>query len=990
MGETLKTYHGNGRGAGCLHGVMNETKGWLSRIFRHHLARVFYFNLPSARWFLGNDHDPRLVTRERQNTGASGLGVHPGISRSTDAKVRPRRCMARFCRLPAAYCFTPVTALLLLTVMAIDSAGADPARVAIGVLVHDGDHNTIERWKPTADYLSQQIPERRFVIIPHSREGMRRAVEFKELDFLLTDPGQYVDLQANYGITALLTRQRTWRDAQYSLLGAVIITRADRQDIEWMSQLKGKSFMAVSRGDFDGFQIARWELKAHDIDPFRDLSDLIFSRMPPEDIVYAVRNRRVDAGTVPTGVLERMASEGKIDLNTFRILHPQVNPEYSFARSTEHYPEWPFARTRGTPVEFARRVAQALRTMPADHPAALAGGYAGWTAPLDYQPVHELLKDLHLSPYDDKDKITVADVIHEYWSWLLVGMVFLILLGVFGMYTLRMNQRLRLSKEALRRSESALRALHGITSQHHQSFEDKILALLALGCKQFRMPIGILSHVEGENYEIVEGEPPDGPVAKGSVFPIGDTYCVKTLQSAEPIGFEHAAQSEWSTHPAYDKCKLEAYLGIRVQVAGAVYGTLNFVSAEPRGVLFTNNDKEILKLMAQWLGSEIERQRAEAHSHKLSSALEQTADSVVITNRDGVLEYVNSAFQQITGYSREEICGKTTGILKSGKHSTPFYRQLWQTILQGETYHETIINRRKNGSLYYEEKTITPLKDACGGIVNFVATGKDITKRRLAEEHLREQQAQLAHACRVSAMGEMSTALAHELNQPLTTILNYAQGCLLRLHAGEVSRIDLLTALEHIAAQGRLSGEIIRRLRDFLRTGKSSLRTRADINDIVREAVDMAGLEVRRKEITLRLELSNDVPPVLVDTIQIEQVLLNLVHNAIEAIDVAQWPRRVVVIRTSRDPRNGVEVSVQDTGPGLPEGKGESIFEAFFTTKPGGMGMGLCISRSIIETHGHQLQAIHNPDGGAIFRFMLPAVEEEENCNERRSQYFRR
>jgi PAS domain S-box-containing protein len=379
--------------------------------------------------------------------------------------------------------------------------------------------------------------------------------------------------------------------------------------------------------------------------------------------------------------------------------------------------------------------------------------------------------------------------------------------------------------------------------------------------------------------------------------------------------------------------------------------------------------------MAQWQASEIERQRAEAQRRKLSSALEQTADSVVITNRDGVIEYVNSAFQQMTGYTREEISGKTAGILKSGKHGEQFYRQLWQTILQGETYNETIINRRKNGSLYYEEKTITPLKDASGGIAHFVATGKDMTKRRLAEERLRQQQTQLAHACRFSAMGEMSTALAHELNQPLTAIVNYAQGCLLRLHAGEVSRIDLLTALEHIAVQGKLSGEIIRRLRDFLRTGKSSLRTRSDINDIVREAAELAGLEARRKEITLRLELSNDLPPVSVDTIQIEQVLLNLVHNAIEAIDAAQWPRREVVIRTSRDPNNGVEVSVHDTGPGLPEGKGETIFEAFFTTKSGGMGMGLCISRSIIETHGDQLQAMPNPNGGAIFRFALPAVE---------------
>lgn len=870
--------------------------------------------------------------------------------------------------------FKLLTALLLLTVTAADHAEAAPARVAIGVLVRDGEYNTIEHWAPTADYLSKQIPERRFVIIPLGLDGMHRAARYNELDFILTNPGQYAELQARYGITALVTMQNAWRDRLYSVSGAVIITQADRQDIAWMSQLKGKSFMAVSRDAFEGFQLAWWELKAHNIDPFHDFSNLIFSGLPPEEIVYAVRNRSVDAGTVRTGVLERMAKEGKINLKAFRILHPHVTPEYSFARSTELYPEWAFATSPTTLVKLSQRVANALRTMPEDHPAALAGGYAGWIAPLDYQPVHELLKDLRLSPYEDEDKVTIAEIIHQYRSWVIACIAFLLLSGVLAMYMLRMNQRLKLSKQALRRSDGALRALHDITSQHNLSFEGKVQALLALGCEQFGMPIGILSRVEGENYEIVEVVPSEGPIPKGSVFPLGYTYCVKTLKSDVPVSFEHAAESEWCTHPAYDQCKLEAYLGIRLVVEGAVYGTLNFLSAEPRTVLFTNSDKEILKLMAQWQRSEIERQRASAQYRKLSSALEQTADSVVITNRDGVIEYVNSAFLQFTGYTREEVSGKTPGVLKSGKHSEQFYQQLWQTILQGETFHDTIINRHKNGSLYYEEKTITPLKDANGNIVHFVATGKDMTKRRLAEEHLRQQHEQLAHACRVSAMGEMTTALAHELNQPLAAIVNYAQGGLLRLRAGELNSNELLTALEHIAAQGKLSGEIIRRLREFLRTGKS-LRTRSDINHIVREAADLVSSEVRRKEITLRLELCNNMPPVLADTIQIKQVLMNLVHNAIEAIDAANWPRREVVIRTSRAPNNGVEVSVQDTGPGLPAEKGETIFEAFFTTKPGGMGMGLCISRSIIDTHGDQLQAMPNPDGGTIFRFALPAAE---------------
>jgi len=164
-------------------------------------------------------------------------------------------------------------------------------------------------------------------------------------------------------------------------------------------------------------------------------------------------------------------------------------------------------------------------------------------------------------------------------------------------------------------------------------------------------------------------------------------------------------------------------------------------------------------------------------------------------------------------------------------------------------------------------------------------------------------------------------------------------------------------------------------LRDFLRAGKTSRRVRADLNSIVKEAADLVSFEARRKEITLQLELGNELPTVRADPIQIEQVLLNLVRNAIEAIDGTKCARREVVIRTRRSSDNRAEVSVQDTGPGIPEGEGETIFEPFVTTKPDGMGMGLSISRSIIDTHDAELESVPNPEGGSIFRFMLPAAE---------------
>jgi PAS domain S-box-containing protein len=428
-------------------------------------------------------------------------------------------------------------------------------------------------------------------------------------------------------------------------------------------------------------------------------------------------------------------------------------------------------------------------------------------------------------------------------------------------------------------------------------------------------------------------------------------------------------------HPACSQCQLEAYLGIRVEVEGGVYGTLSFLSTEPRATSFSSSDKEVLRLMAQWVGSEIQRQRAAAQMHKLSSALEQTADSVMITDRDGRIEYVNPAFTRTTGYDDEEIRGQTPRILRSDVHGRDFYARLWHTIRSGEPFHAAFVNVRKNGSTYFEEKTITPLKDAQGRITHFISTGRDVTQQRLAEERARQHQAQLAHVCRVSAMGEMATTLAHELNQPLAAIVTYARGGIRWLRTRGDDSHELLGIMDHIATQGEAAGQIIRRARSLLRKDDARYLP-TELNAVVREATDLARLETRRKDIALQLDLAGALPPVPADAIQIEQVVLNLVRNAIEAIDGAHPPRREIAVRTGLGANRGVEVAVFDTGPGFAATDTAHLFDPFYTTKPDGLGMGLTISRSIIEAHGGELHAAPNPDGGATFRFVLPATRE--------------
>lgn len=255
------------------------------------------------------------------------------------------------------------------------------------------------------------------------------------------------------------------------------------------------------------------------------------------------------------------------------------------------------------------------------------------------------------------------------------------------------------------------------------------------------------------------------------------------------------------------------------------------------------------------------------------------------------------------------------------------------------------------------------------------ALEEQIADREHAEEQARRLHDQLAHVARFSTLGEMAAGLAHELNQPLGAISNYASGCIQRLRAGNADEEKLIAALSKIAAQAQRAGQIIHRLRSFV-ADRESEKIAADVNGLVEEVVDLEGSEARQREVDLELELAADLPQVLADTIQIQQVILNLLRNGIEAMHETEASRRRIVLRT-RLLGGAVEVAVADRGCGYADIDSDRFFDAFFTTKDHGMGLGLTISRSIIEAHGGELGAAPNPGGGAVFHFTLPVIESE-------------
>lgn len=319
------------------------------------------------------------------------------------------------------------------------AAGSD---IVVGVLAYRGDQACISKWTGTINYLSKEVAGSNFHLLPLDLDQMSDALRQNKLDYILTNPGNYVDLEQKFGVSRIATLKNLRHDRPYTEFGAVIFVRADRDDISTLADLKGKSFGAVSEAAFGGFQMAWRELNKAGVDPYRHLSRLQFFDFPQDNIVLSVRDRHIDAGTVRTDILERMSSEGRIDMEDYRILNIQSSKSFPFLHSTDLYPEWAFAKVENTADELAKAVTIALLKMPAGHPAVTAGNYAGWTVPLNYQPVHELFFELGIGPYQRSGLPTFWELLVRYWYWMVLLMT-AVLFSVFHNVLVKRQVKLR-------------------------------------------------------------------------------------------------------------------------------------------------------------------------------------------------------------------------------------------------------------------------------------------------------------------------------------------------------------------------------------------------------------------------------------------------------------------------------------------------------------------------------------------------------------------
>jgi len=688
--------------------------------------------------------------------------------------------------------------------------------ISIGVLSHRGDEATLKHWTPTADYLTRVIPEHVFRVIPLDFSEIEPAIVNTEVDFLLANPGIYVAMEVRHRISRIATLNKLMGDDPYNVFGGVVFTRSERTDINRLVDLAGKRLMAVDAISLGGFQMAWRQLHEAGIDPYKDLAALTFGGTH-DAVVEAVMRGEVDAGTIRTGILKDMAASKEISLQNVKVLNQRKDGEFPFSHSTRLYPEWPFSKLRQTSNVLAQRVAVALLQMSELEPAAQWSDYAGWTVPLEYQPVHELLKELKLPPYDELGQFTLEQAVHKYWYWLLGVLITLLILALLTAWVYWLNRLLKKSKSRLEQQhklilDSVADGIYGVDLQGKSTFANKAMENLT-GWRAYDL-------VGARQHELMHHTRPDGSPYPSSDCPIHQTF-------------------------SDDQAR------------------------------FVDDDL------------------------------------------------------------------------------------FW----------------RKDGSSFPVEYSSTPVRDRHGQTIGSVVVFRDISERKLARETARRYQQDLAHVARLSTMGEMASGMAHELNQPLTAIATNADACVRLLESGQGTQEKLQDVLEVIGTLARRAGGIIQQLRQFVRKEEPQCRL-VDMNELIREVLLLMQTDISRAGVQVVTELDETIPDVYAQHIQIDQVILNLVKNAVESMMDESREIRTLVISTAVSGENSVLTSVKDTGAGLLDEQKEKLFTPFQTSKSQGMGLGLSISQGIVNAHNGNLYLDSEPGFGAVFRFTLPIQEE--------------
>jgi PAS domain S-box-containing protein len=358
-----------------------------------------------------------------------------------------------------------------------------------------------------------------------------------------------------------------------------------------------------------------------------------------------------------------------------------------------------------------------------------------------------------------------------------------------------------------------------------------------------------------------------------------------------------------------------------------------------------------------------------------AALLDLTHDTVFVRDEQDVITYWNRGAEQLYGWTKAEAIGTVAHTRMRTVFPAPLPDIMAELTRTGRWEGE-IVHTRRDGAPVVVASRWSLRRGAPGRAPAILETSNDVTERKQAEDALHQAQTELARVTRVTTLGELAASIAHEINQPLAAIVADASACLHWLEADPPPLDQVRGALTAIVGDGGRAAEVLTRIRTLL-ARSAVARQPGPLAQIIADVLPLVRSELQRHEIALQVAMAADLPPVLADRIQLQQVLINLLVNAAEAMRDVPAERRRLVIRGAPEPIDGhawAVITVEDAGVGLGALRADRLFEPFYSTKPGGLGMGLSISRSIIESHGGRLWATANPDHGATFHLALPGV----------------
>lgn len=884
----------------------------------------------------------------------------------------------------------------------VSTTDSEPIRIA--VIAHRGIEKARKEWAPTAMHLAKKL-SRPVEMIPLKLSDMAQTVRDKTVDFVIVNPGAYVELSLEHGISALATLQKNIEGFPVSAFGGVVFSKSDRTDLELLSDLKENSLLAVSPNSFGGYQVLLREFQKLGIDPETDFRGLTFTGFPQDSVVTRVLAGDGDAGIVRTGVLEAMTREGKINMGDINIIDPITHPLFPLAASTELYPEWAFAKLGHVPETLAKDILRNLLLIrESDWPARL-GHYSGWTVPLDYTPVHNLFEELKIGPYESVD-VSIEDFIKQYW----IAAAFLGLLIIFIVAHSVLARRLvarqtselsAANKNLQREGEERIRA-EETNARLGRILEDSWNEIYIFDAKTYQFIQVNHGALTNMGYSMEEM----GIMTAYDIKPHFD--CASFIEAVKPLTdgtqqflvfeTEHE-RKDGTTYPV--EVRLQLLSNENPPVYVAVINDITERRRAEREVKELNaNLEDRVEERTRELQTEItEREAVEEKLRETEAKTRQivnsAVDGIITINEQGVIVTYNQAAEGMFGYSVIEAVGNNVKLLMpqnlAEEHDGYLekYRRTGKARIIGIS--REVIARRKDGSTFLMELSISEFRH--GEAKTFVGIVRDITERKEAEYklqttlgELRNTQAELVQTEKMASLGGLVAGIAHEVNTPVGVGVTAASNLKERIdslselfESGNMKKSDFEGFLKIASQSTSIISTNLNRAAELIRSFKQV-------------AVDQSSEEIRQFNlhdyleeilVSLRPQLKKAAHEVTIEgdqDIQLEsypgalsQIVTNLIMNSmIHAYDDGEAGH--IRISFSRGPKS-IEVLYADDGKGVPPDVLEKIFEPFFTTKrgSGGSGLGMHILYNLItQKLGGAVACESTPGEGITFTITLP------------------